>query len=124
MLRPLPAGKIQSIVRLGDALKVNGSWNCFGLSNLGNIVVSDSEAPFRVKDLRIYMHSFNFRVLCLVTYTLHGEMRFYCVGDEKCLSLRQAEALKREFMAVLQHELLQADDGAREFSHMLAAVAE
>jgi hypothetical protein len=51
-------------------------------------------------------------------------MRFYCVGDEKCLSLRQAEALKREFMAVLQHELLQADDGAREFSHMLAAVAE
>jgi hypothetical protein len=124
MLRPLPAGKIQSIVRLGDALKVNGSWNCFGLSNLGNIVVSDSEAPFRVKDLRIYMHSFNFRVLCLVTYTLHGEMRFYCVGDEKCLSLRQAEALKREFVAVLQHELLQADDGAREFSHMLAAVAE
>jgi hypothetical protein len=124
MLRPLPAGKIQSIVRLGDALKVNGSWGCFALSNLGNIVVSDSEAQFRVKDLRLYMHSFNFRVLCLVTYTLNGEMRFYCVGDEKCLSLSQADALKREFLVVLQHEVLQADDSARELSHMLAAVAE
>ncbi|HEY4050409.1 MAG TPA: hypothetical protein VGM27_26395 [Acidobacteriaceae bacterium] len=124
MLRPVPPGKIQSIVRLGDALKVNGSWGCFALSNLGNVVVSDSKTPLQVKDLRLYMHSFNFRVLCLVTYTFNGEMRFYYVGDEKCLSLNQAAALKREFMAVLQHEVIRADDSAREFSHMLAAVAK
>jgi hypothetical protein len=124
MLRPLPKGKIQSIVRLGDALKMNGNWNCFALSNLGNIAVTDSEAPFRVKDLRLYMHSFNFRLLCLVTYTLNGEMRFYYVGDEKCLSLSQADALKREFIAVLQREVLQADESARESSHVLAGVAK
>jgi hypothetical protein len=103
---------------------VNGSWGCFALSNLGNVVVSDSKTPLQVKDLRLYMHSFNFRVLCLVTYTFNGEMRFYYVGDEKCLSLNQAAALKREFMAVLQHEVIRADDSAREFSHMLAAVAK
>lgn len=124
MLRPLPSGKIQSIVRLGDTLKMNGSWNCFALSNLGNIVVNDSDAPFRVKDLRLYMHSFNIRVLCLVIYTLHGQMRFNCMADERCLSRNQADELKREFMAVLQREVLEADDSAGEISHLLAAVCE
>jgi hypothetical protein len=124
MLRPLSSGRIQSIVRLGDALKMNGSWNRFALSNLGNIVIGDSTAPFRVKDLRVYMHSFNVRALCLIIYTLHGEMRFCCVGDEKCLSRSQADNLKYEFMELLQKEVLQADqradDGPSEISHMVA----
>jgi hypothetical protein len=86
MLRPVTRGQVQSIVRLGNALKMNGSWNRFALSNLGHVAVSDSDAPFRVKDLRLYMHSLSVRVLCLVTYTLNEEMRFYCVSDEKCMT--------------------------------------
>jgi hypothetical protein len=124
MLRPVTRGQVQSIVRLGDALKMNGSWNRFALSNLGAVVVSDSDAPFRVKDLRLYMHSVNVRVLCLVVYTLNQEMRFYCVSDEKCMSRSQADTLRREFMALLQNQVQQADDGAGEVSPMAAAVAE
>jgi len=124
MLRPVTRGQVQSIVRLGDALKMNGSWDRFALSNLGNVVLSDSDAPFRVKDLRLYMHSVNVRVLCLVTYTFNEEMRFYCVSDEKCMSRSEVNALKREFMALLQNEVLQADDGASEVTRMHAAVAE
>ncbi|MCU1292475.1 MAG: condensation domain protein [Bryobacterales bacterium] len=124
MLCPLKSGQIQSIVRLGDALKMNGSWNRFAFSNLGNIVISDSDAPFRVKDLRLYMHSLNFRALCLVTYTLDGEMRFYCVADEKCMSRNQASAFKREFLALLQDHLQAADASPGDGSRTLAAVAE
>jgi condensation domain-containing protein len=114
MLRPLPSAQMQSMVRLGDALKVNGSWNRVALSNLGNVVVGDSDAPFRVKDLRLYVHSFNIRLLGLVAYTLNGEMRFYFVSDEKCLSLQQAEGLKREIMALLGGQLMPAEDRASE----------
>jgi hypothetical protein len=104
MLRPVTRGQVQSIVRLGNALKMNGSWNRFALSNLGHVAVSDSDAPFRVKDLRLYMHSLSVRVLCLVTYTLNEEMRFYCVSDEKCMTRSQADKLKSEFMALLHNQ--------------------
>ena len=114
MLRPLPSTQMQSVVRAADVLKINGSWNRFALSNLGNVVVSDSDAPFRVKDLRLYVHSFSIRLLGLVAYALNGEMRFYCVGDEKCLSLKQAEGLKREFMALLRQQLIPAEESASE----------
>jgi hypothetical protein len=114
MLRPLPSAQMQSVVRLGDALKINGSWNRFALSNLGNVVVSDSDAPFRVKDLRLYVHSFNIRLLGLVAYALNGEMRFYFVSDEKCLALKQAEGLKREFMTLLRQQLISAEESANE----------
>jgi hypothetical protein len=110
MLRPLPSAQMQSMVRLGDALKINGSWNRFALSNLGNIVVSDNDAPFRVKDLRLYVHSFNVRLLGLVAYTLNGEMRFYFVSDEKCMSSIQAERLKQEFMVMLRQQLIPTED--------------
>jgi hypothetical protein len=112
MLRPVTRAQVQSIVRLGDALKMNGSWNRFALSNLGNLVITDSDAPFRTRDLRVYMHSLTFRVLCLVIYTLNGEMRFHCVSDERCMSRGQMETLKREFMAQLQRQVRQPDDGA------------
>jgi hypothetical protein len=117
-LRPLSSGQIQWIVRLGDALKSSGSWNRFGLSNLGNILVTDSDAPFRLKDLRLYVHSFTFRIFGLIPYTVNGEMRFYFSIDEKCMSLREVEALQREFIALLQNQALQSSDGAgREEGH-------
>lgn len=123
-LRSLSSRQIQSIVRLGDALKLNGSWNLFALSNLGNIVIDDRDAPFRVKDLRLYMHSFTFRTLCLVTYTLHGEMRFYCVADEKCLSHEQAAMLKQEFMDLLELQLVHPAAGEAETPGMLIPAAK
>jgi hypothetical protein len=123
-LRSVTGRQIQSIVRIGDTLKLNGSWNLFALSNLGNIVIDDSDAPFRVKDLRLYMHSFTFRTLCLVTYTLHGEMRFYCVADEKCLSHGQAAMLKQEFMNLVQLQVLQPETGGAEIPGMLTAAAK
>ena len=124
MLRPLSSGQIQSIMRLGDAFTFNGSWNRFGLSNLGNVVVAGSDAPFRLKDLRLYVHSFNIRMLGLIPYTVNGEMHFYWVSDEKCMSRSQVDALKCEFMALLQNHVLQADDCASEVSRMLGAVAK
>jgi Condensation domain len=124
MLRPLRRGQLQWIVRAGDALRMNGSWNRFAFSNLGNVVVSQPGTPIAVRDLRIYMHSLNVRMLCLVTYTLNGEMRFHCAGDEKCLSREQAARLQQEFRGVLEREIGTmpvADEEAREAS--LGAVA-
>ena len=124
LVQPPTSGQIQSIVQLGDALKRNnrwtrfglshlskGSWNRFGLSNLGNIVINDSNAPFRVKDLRLYMHSFNIRTLGLIPYTRNGEMRFYLVSDEKCMRPDQVDALKREFMLLLEEQVARPADG-------------
>jgi hypothetical protein len=122
MLRPLSSGQIQWIMRLGDALRFNG--NRFGLSNLGNVVVSGNDAPFQVKDLRLYVHSFNIRMLGLIPYTVNGEMHFYWVSDEKCMSRSQVDTLKCEFMALLQNEVLQEDDCASEVPRMLGAVAK
>lgn len=103
MLRPLPDARIHTMVRIADALKINGSWNRIALSNLGEAVVTEPGTPFQVTDLRIYVHSFNIRLLGLVTYLLNGEMRFYYAGDEKCMSRNQAEGLQREMMALLKN---------------------
>jgi hypothetical protein len=105
MLRPLPDARIHTMVRIADALKVNGSWDRIALSNLGDIVVTEPDAPFRLIDLRLYVHSFNIRLLGLVSYLLNGEMRFYYVGDEKCMSRSQAEALQNEMMAILRDQV-------------------
>ncbi|MBB5062856.1 condensation domain-containing protein [Granulicella mallensis] len=123
LLRPVPHGRIQTMVQLGDALKVNGSWNRMALSNLGNVAVSDATAPFRVKDLRLYVHSFNFRLLGIVAYAFNGEMRFYYVGDEKCLSVEQANALKNEFMNQLQRQVAPLQEAAKEVLHMAGTTA-
>jgi GT2 family glycosyltransferase len=121
LLRPLSRGQIRTIVRLGDALKMKGSWNRFAFSNLGNLVVSDSSARLQVTDLRIYMHSLNVRALCLVTYTFKGEMRFYCLGDEKCVSLEQIETLRRRFMELLENAVAPADAQDHRLAHAAAA---
>jgi hypothetical protein len=57
-----------------------------------------------VKDLRLYVHSFNIRMLGLIPYTVNGEMHFYWVSDEKCMSRSQVDTLKREFMDLLQNQ--------------------
>jgi GT2 family glycosyltransferase len=121
LLRPLSRGQVQTIVRLGDALKMNGSWNRFAFSNLGNVTVIESEAPLQVTDLRIYMHSLNVRALCLVTYTFNGEMRFYCMGDEKCISPEQAETLRQRFMALLENAAPPVDVRADQLALIAAA---
>jgi hypothetical protein len=123
MLRPLSSGQIQSIMRLGDALRMNGGWNSFGLSNLGNVVVSGIDTPFQVKDLRLYVHSFNIRILGLIPYTVNGEMTFNWVSDEKFMRHNQLDALRREFMALLQNQVVQAETDAGEVSRMPVAVA-
>lgn len=122
-LRPLSSGKIQSIVRLGDALKSNGSWNRFGLSNLGNIMIIDSDAPFGLKDLRLYVHSFSFRIFGLIPYTVNGEMRFYFSIDEECMTLKEVEMLQSEFIAVLQNQAVESDEDAGEILHTVGAAA-
>jgi hypothetical protein len=117
MLRPVSRGQVHTIVRLGDAMKMKGSWNRFAFSNLGKVAVIDGRGPFQVTDLRIYMHSLNVRALCLVTYMFDGEMRFYCVGDEKCISPEQAKTLRRRFMDLLEKVLAPADAHSTRVSH-------
>jgi len=106
MLRPPSSGKIRSIVQLGDALSRNGNWNQFSFSNLGNVAMDDEDAPIRVKGLRVYVHSFAIRILGLITFALHGQLHFIYIGDQKCLSQAQADALSGEFMALLQRHVL------------------
>lgn len=123
MLQPVTSGQVQSIVRLGDSLKMNGSWNRFALSNLGRITLTAADAPLRVKDLRLYMHSFSFRALCLLTYIFEGEMRFYCVSDERCMDCSQIETLRREFMAILKDNTPLVDGAPGEASRMPITMA-
>jgi hypothetical protein len=87
--------------------------------SLGNVTFLDSDAPFRLKDLRLYVHSFRMGAIGLVTYTLNGEIRFYCISDEKCMTRSQMDALKREIMALLRAR--EQDDGY-EASSVLRAV--
>jgi len=108
-LRPLTSGQVQWILRLSELLAFNRC-NSFALSNLGNVVIDDRDASFRLKDLRLYLHSFTTRALGLVTYTVNGEMRFYCVSHEKCLSPHQVNALKLEFMALLEQQVMPVEE--------------
>lgn len=108
MLRPLSDARIHTLVRIADALRINGSWNRIALSNLGDVIVTEPDAPFRLLDLRLYVHSFNIRLLGLVSYFLNDQMRFYYVGDEKCMSPLQAQALQREMVALLQNHVAEA----------------
>jgi hypothetical protein len=105
-------------MRLSEAFQFHRR-SSFALSNIGNIVIDDSQAPFRLKDLRLYVHSFKTRALGLVTYTVNGEMYFYCVSHYKCLNPNQVNALKREFMAELQRQVMRGDDDPASASQVL-----
>jgi hypothetical protein len=102
-VHPPTRGQLQSILKINDALRMNGRLDRFPLSNLGSVVVSESAAPFRVKDLRFYVHSSQSKVVGLMTHTFEEEMRFFCIGHKECMSRNQMDALQREFMAVLHH---------------------
>jgi hypothetical protein len=123
MLRPLTRSQVQSVVRLGDALKMNGSWNRFALSNLGRVTLVAADAPFRLKDMRLYMHSFNFRALCLVSYVFEREMRFYCVSDERCMDRGQIETFRREFIALLKNNTPVVEGAPGKASRLSATLA-
>jgi hypothetical protein len=101
-LRPLSDGQLQWLMRLHDAIKGRGRMSGFALSNLGNIDLLPDDAPVRVKDMRLYVHSFKTKALGLVPYTLNGEMRFYCVSHEDCMARDDMATLQREFMTVLE----------------------
>jgi hypothetical protein len=117
-LRRLTDGQVRSIMRLSEALQFHRR-SSFALSNIGNIMIDDSRAPFRLRDLRLYVHSFKTRALGLVTYTVNGEMYFYCVSHDKCLNPNQVDALKCEFMAELQHQAMRSEDDPASASRVL-----
>jgi hypothetical protein len=122
-LRPPSSGQLQSIIRMKYALRRKDRLSHFPLSNFGNVVAIDSDAPFRLKDLRLYMHFFKTRAVGLVIYTVNKDMHFYCLSHEKCMSRSQVEALKREFMVLLQHHVMEPDDSAGEVPRMVSATA-
>ncbi len=112
MLRKPSGGQIQWMVQLYYALRMKNRLDKFPLSNLGNVSVLGSDAPFRLKDLRLRVHSFRIGAVGLITYTVNGEMRFYCISDEKCMTRGQMEAFEREFMALLRQQAMQPNEGA------------
>jgi hypothetical protein len=123
MLHAPTAGQLNSILRMNCALRMKNGLSSFPLSNLGNVAVLDEVARFRLKDLRLYIHSFKSRAVGLVTYTVNGEMRFYCLSDENCMTRSQVATLKREFMALLQYYVIPSEHGAEEASLMVKAIA-
>jgi hypothetical protein len=101
MLRPITGRQMHLVMRIIYASNLNGRLSHFALSNLGIVFLTDSDASFRVTDLRLYVHSFKTRALGWITYTFNGEMRFCCVSHEKCMSPGQVNALKQAFMILL-----------------------
>jgi hypothetical protein len=102
MLRMPSESKMRSIIRLQNFLGRRGSRRAFSLSNLGDIHVMDEDAPFELKDFRLFVHSFGLRFLGIIAYSLHDQLRFVYIGDEKCLSHADIDALQRQFMSLLE----------------------
>lgn len=98
MLNPPSAGKMRRLTWLGDRVSRNGSWNVFSLSNLGNLAFDDPQAPFRLTELTIHVHSFTIRMLGIIIYAVHGRMRFIFVSDGKCLNPGECETLRQALM--------------------------
>ena len=109
MLRPITGRQMHVIMRMIYALNRSGSLSHFAISNLGSVVLGDSNAPFRVTDLRLYVHSFKTRALGWFVYTFNGELRFCSVSHEKCMSPSQVNALKESFMTLLEHQVMRID---------------
>ncbi|GLQ94661.1 hypothetical protein [Dyella acidisoli] len=102
MIKVPSESKMRSIVRLQNFLSGRGNRRVFSFSNLGNIQVIDEDAPFELKDFRLFVHSFVVRLLGIIAYSLHGQLRFIYLGDEKCLSHAEVDALKCQFMTLLE----------------------
>jgi hypothetical protein len=101
-LRPLSDGQLRWIMRANNSLRGKGRMRGFALSNWGKVELVPQDAPLRVKDMRVYVHSFKTKVLGLIPYTLNGEMRFYCVSHEDLMTRDDMAALQREFMTILE----------------------
>jgi hypothetical protein len=101
-LRPLSDGQWRSVLRLIDAVKGKRRMGGFALSNWGSVDLLPDDAPLRVKDMRLYVHSFKTKVLGLIPYTVNDEMRFYCVSHEDYMTHGQMAVLQREFMTTLE----------------------
>jgi hypothetical protein len=108
MLRPVTPGQVQSIMWINDTFRSNGKLKSFALSNYGKIELVGSDAPFRLKDFRTYVHSFKTKVLGMIPYTFNGEMCFYCVSHKSLMNPSQMEAIRHEFMTVLREQATQA----------------
>lgn len=102
MIRTPSEKKMRSIVRLHNFMRGRGHRRVFSFSNFGDIRVLGEDAPFEVKDFRLFVHSFVVRLLGIFTYSLHGQLRFVYFGDEKCLSHAEVDALQGHFMAALE----------------------
>lgn len=102
MIKVPSESKMRSIVRLRNFLSGRGNRRVFSFSNLGPIQVMDEDAPFQLKDFRLFVHSFVVRLLGIIAYSLHGQLRFIYLGDEKCLSHAEVDALQRQFMTLLE----------------------
>ncbi|MEG3789646.1 condensation domain-containing protein [Lysobacter sp. CCNWLW3] len=108
---PRPA-QLNALIRFGNALGLKGSWNRITLSNLGQLDLVDEAAPFRLEDFRLYVHSHSVRALGLLVYALHGQIRFYCMGDERCIEPDHAQALREALMAILAAQVERAQPAA------------
>jgi hypothetical protein len=102
MIRTPSENKMRSIVRLHNFMRGRGHRRVFSFSNFGDIRVLEEDAPFELKDFRLFVHSFVVRLLGIFAYSLHGQLRFVYFGDEKCLSCAEVDALRGHFMAVLE----------------------
>jgi hypothetical protein len=111
-LRSLSDGQWQCVMRLGEVLKGRRRMSTFTLSNLGNVDLLPDRAPLRVMDMRMYVHSFKTKALGLVSYSLNGEMRFYCVSHEDCMTRDDMAALQKEFMTALEARATQPSRAA------------
>jgi hypothetical protein len=102
MLKIPSESKMRSVIRLQNFLGRRGSRSMFSFSNLGNIQVIDEDAPFELKNFRLFVHSFVVRLFGIIAYSVHGQLRFIYLGDEKCLSHAEIDVLQRQFMALLE----------------------
>ena len=101
-LRPLSDGQLRWIMRLIEAWTGRRRMGGFALSNWGNVDLLPYDAPLRINDVRLYVHSFKTKALGLLPYSVNGEMRFYCVSHEDCMTPDNMAALEREFMTILE----------------------
>jgi hypothetical protein len=104
-LRPLRCAQVYWLVRVSDALALKRRVRGIGVSNLGNIELTDTDCPLPIKDIRFALRSLNFGILGLIPYTVNEEMRFYCTSSETFIDEYELRALKQEFMRALGQQI-------------------
>ncbi|MFC5739990.1 condensation domain-containing protein [Dyella tabacisoli] len=123
MLKIPSVGKMRTIARLQNLLSRYARRGMFSFSNLGNLILIDDKAPFQVTDFHCYVHSFSVRFMSIGTHSFQGRLRFIYLGDEKCLTRDEVDAVQHHFMALLEKHVAQ-DAAVPELAGILSAVAE